>query len=570
MIGVEIEGRYRVESELGAGGVGTVYRAVHLKLDRHVALKVIQERFGKSRELLQRFEREARALAALSHPHIITVTDYGVHDEMPYLVMELLEGSTLDALLREGPLEPDLALHIARQLLSALEFSHDTGLVHRDVKPSNVFLQSVPGARPHVKLLDFGLARFLDPGAHRGLVTRAGQVVGTPAYMAPEQIGGGGPTPGTDVYSAGIVLFEMLAGRPPFDGDAQEILRQHLLVSLPALGAVCGGRVASPELAALLVRATAKRPAERFAHAGEMARALDALPEPAVLAAPDAPAGDAARDAPAAPDPPPSRHPLRRASHVLWRAVVTLVVMVSLVALLGALSVVLVLSDPEIPNRYPRFHAGLRQLPGLGHLIPEREPAATEPRESSLSADVPEALAVASASAAPPEPDPLAAAPSAPAPVKAPTMPPPASPRGPPLWSKIPRALARYRRTVETSRPLTKKETTAVHQYNAAHVEDPRGHLILARSHLRQGWRRDAFNAYRGAHKTSPRAREDPHMLPDLIGLVAHGVRDAPAFVTEVYGRDALAAVEQALRLRQPTSAARERLQGLREELEAL
>jgi serine/threonine-protein kinase len=236
LIGADFEGRYHIEAELGSGGVGTVYRARDAKLGRPVAIKVLQEKYGASRELRHRFEREAHALAALSHPHVVTVTDFGVSHGMPYLVMELLEGTTLSDRLESGPLGGEEAIDVTRQVLRALTFVHDQGFVHRDMKPGNIFLQSVPGSNAHVKILDFGLAKVLERDQTTTVLTRAGQVFGTPSYMAPEQVGAESTDARTDLYAVGIILFEMLAGRPPFRGDVTEVMRQQLVEPLPGIG----------------------------------------------------------------------------------------------------------------------------------------------------------------------------------------------------------------------------------------------------------------------------------------------------------------------------------------------
>jgi len=283
MIGTELEGRYRIEAELGAGGVGSVYRGLHLKLGRTVAIKVLKPEYGASAELRQRFEREARALATLSHPNIVTVMDSGVAGDMPYLVMELLQGETLADRIKSGPLEPDEAFRIAGDLVTALGFVHEHGLVHRDVKPGNVFLQNAGTGPPLVRLLDFGLAKFVAPDAGGRAITRAGQVFGTPTYMAPEQVAGQDADVRADVYAVGIILFEMLAGKAPFRGNLTEVMRQHLMEDLPLLESVNPERAASPELAALLKRATEKTRGERFPNARALGDALAALPEPKVL-----------------------------------------------------------------------------------------------------------------------------------------------------------------------------------------------------------------------------------------------------------------------------------------------
>ncbi|MFW6023954.1 MAG: serine/threonine-protein kinase, partial [Myxococcota bacterium] len=282
-IGRVLDGRYRIVGELGKGGVGVVYRAEHLQLARAMAIKLLHSEFGASQNQVRRFEREAQTLAALSHPHIVTVTDYGVTDGMPYLVMELLEGQTLQQLIKdEAPLSPDRAVDITRQTLRALAFAHGQGLVHRDLKPGNIFLQRLPDAHDHVRILDFGLAKFIvgDAADNGPALTRTGAVFGTPAYMAPEQASGDAVEASTDVYAMGVVLFEMLAGRRPFTGNMGELLRHHLLTPVPSLHEVLPNRVASPELDRFLRRALAKQRQERFQNASEMLADLDALPRP--------------------------------------------------------------------------------------------------------------------------------------------------------------------------------------------------------------------------------------------------------------------------------------------------
>src|SRR5690606_36548179 len=162
LIGRVLDQRYRIETVLGAGGVGVVYRAEHTGLRRPVALKVLRHGFEENAHLRRRFEREARVLSQLSHPNVVALTDYGIADGMPYLVMELLEGRTLeDFLEEEGPPPARIALEIVRAVVRGLAFAHDRGVLHRDLKPGNVFLQALPDDPNHVKLLDFGLAKLL-------------------------------------------------------------------------------------------------------------------------------------------------------------------------------------------------------------------------------------------------------------------------------------------------------------------------------------------------------------------------------------------------------------------------
>jgi len=253
--------------------VGTVYRARHLALDRCVALKVLRKQHNERWVSRQRFEREGRALGQLSHAHIVAVTDYGIDGDVPFLVMELLEGESLETRLRAGSLSPGVACEYALQLLEGLAFVHERGLVHRDIKPGNVFLERTESGTERVKLLDFGLAKLVISNGDAS-ITKSGEVSGTPAYMSPEQMSGEPSDARTDVYATGLLLFEMLAGRRAFVGNESEVLRQQLLEALPLLGSVRADLPRVDSLDAILQRATHKEKAQRFADARAMKSAL--------------------------------------------------------------------------------------------------------------------------------------------------------------------------------------------------------------------------------------------------------------------------------------------------------
>lgn len=261
------EGRYRIEAALGDGGTGHVYRARHIALDRPVALKVLRKQHNERWVSRKRFEREARALGQLVHPNIVAVTDSGIDNDAPFLVMELLNGTDLARRLRLGALPPSIACRYALELLEGLAFVHERGLVHRDIKPGNVFLENTAlGER--VKLLDFGLARLVAPSADAA-VTHFGEMLGTPVFMAPEQVSGEAADARTDVYAVGLVLFEMLTGRHAFSGAGMVVLQQQLVEPVP--------RLTAAELApldAIIQRATQKEPAQRFPDARAMREAL--------------------------------------------------------------------------------------------------------------------------------------------------------------------------------------------------------------------------------------------------------------------------------------------------------
>src|ERR1700722_10884030 len=214
-------GPYRVIGVLGSGGMGEVYRANDARLDREVAIKVLPEHLAHDSQALARFEREARAVAALNHPHICALYDVGPD----YLVMELVEGPTLAERIARGPIPLEESLEIARQIAEALEAAHEKGVVHRDLKPGNIKV-TPDGA---VKVLDFGLAKMPEPSAPEGLkhsmtitveqLTRAGFVMGTAAYMSPEQARGASVDKRTDIWAFGCVLYEMLTGKRAFEGE---------------------------------------------------------------------------------------------------------------------------------------------------------------------------------------------------------------------------------------------------------------------------------------------------------------------------------------------------------------
>ena len=220
LIGRVLDERYEIRAPLGKGGMGTVYRGWQLSVDREVAIKVIHPKLSGDRSAVKRFLREARLASRLSQPNIVNVYDFGQSETVLYLVMELLRGHTLAAELGQGRrINPRRTVVIASQLCDALEAAHAQGIVHRDLKPSNIVILDDPPGRDLIKVLDFGLAKSLiqDSGS---VVTNTDALLGTPLYMAPEQIEGKVSDQRADLYSLGCILYEMLSGRPPFvDSD---------------------------------------------------------------------------------------------------------------------------------------------------------------------------------------------------------------------------------------------------------------------------------------------------------------------------------------------------------------
>jgi eukaryotic-like serine/threonine-protein kinase len=279
LIGATI-GNYRVVAKLGEGGMGAVYLAEHPMIGKKVALKVLHEEYASNQEVVTRFFNEARAVNDIGHPNIVDIIDYGVVQaqgygpNFVYFIMEFLQGESLAALLaREAPLDPARALHIALQVADALAASHQKGIVHRDLKPDNVYLIPRGRERDFVKLLDFGIAKLTgDQGGSKR--TRTGIVMGTPAYMSPEQCEGRGNIDHrTDVYAMGILLYEMITGRVPFAGEGYgEVLVQHL-TRAPARPSTIRG-VIPPAVEAIVMKALEKRREDRYASMDEFMNAL--------------------------------------------------------------------------------------------------------------------------------------------------------------------------------------------------------------------------------------------------------------------------------------------------------
>ena len=248
-----VDNRYHVRSLIARGGMSTVYLATDRRLDRDVALKVLYPHLAADRGFLRRFESEAKSAARLSHPHVVGVLDQGIADNLAYLVMEYVPGRTLRGLLDErGSLSPRLALALMDAVVEGLAAAHDAGLVHRDVKPENVLLAD----NGRIKIADFGLARAVSTS------TNTGTLVGTVAYLAPELVTGGGADERSDVYSAGIMLYEMLTGRQPYTGDVPiQVAFAHVHSSVPAPSALCPGL--AEDLDELVRWCTARDPEDR-------------------------------------------------------------------------------------------------------------------------------------------------------------------------------------------------------------------------------------------------------------------------------------------------------------------
>lgn len=260
-----LDDRYEIGSLLGRGGMGDVHRAIDHRLGREVAVKFLRNDLAAQPAVRDRFEAEARSAARLSHPNVVMVLDSGEYERCPYLVMECLPGRTLYDELVRGPLPPDRVRTIAHDMLGALGAAHDLGILHRDVKPGNILLTDDGRA----KLADFGIAKSTEGLDH----TLVGQVLGTPAYLAPERLSGEPATPSADLYALGVVLYEALTGSQPFRGDTPIAVAHAIATTEPApLSPRCAE--ADPALSAVIERAMRKDRDGRFQSAAEMAAAL--------------------------------------------------------------------------------------------------------------------------------------------------------------------------------------------------------------------------------------------------------------------------------------------------------
>jgi len=265
LINTLFDGRYRILRKLGSGGMAAVYLAEDEDLGRRVAIKILDSRYAEDDNFLERFRREAKSAAGLSHPNIVSIYDRGESDGHAYIAMEVIEGRSLKELIKtRGPLPIAKAIDYARQILAALRFAHKNGIVHRDIKPHNILV----GPEDRLKVTDFGIARAGDAG-----MTETGSIMGTAHYLSPEQARRSSVTAQSDLYSVGVVLYEMLTGQVPFSGDSlPEIVMKHVTDTPRPPSTVVAG--IPPELDQIVLRALAKTARERYASAEEFSEDL--------------------------------------------------------------------------------------------------------------------------------------------------------------------------------------------------------------------------------------------------------------------------------------------------------
>jgi serine/threonine protein kinase len=277
LVGIVLEDKYRIVRVIGQGGMGVVFEAEHINFGKRVAVKVMLEKYALDTEAIARFRREALAASRIGNQHIIDIHDMGqTPDGRLFVAMELLDGAPLSKILEaSGPMPPWRAIHIIRQVLRAVGAAHSKGIIHRDLKPDNIFLVNEDDHHDFVKLLDFGISKVVDLNEQVAAtkLTTTGVVIGTPLYMAPEQAMGNPIDGGADVYSCGVILYELLAGKPPFEGATYAVLVAKLLTSAPTpLDQVRPGL--PPDLVRAVHRALEKDPKRRYTTAEKFAAAL--------------------------------------------------------------------------------------------------------------------------------------------------------------------------------------------------------------------------------------------------------------------------------------------------------
>jgi serine/threonine protein kinase len=567
LIGRTLDGRYEVLERLGVGGIGIVYRGRQTQLDRFVAIKVLHQEAAAIPEWRERFDREARALSALAHPNIVPVTDSGVDRGVPYLVMELLQGRTLADLIAEGPLPLWQALDIVCQTLRGLAFAHDRGIVHRDLKPANVFLQALSDNEDHVRLLDFGMVKFLEGSGSRDPLTRVGVAFGTPAYISPEQAKGSPVDARTDVYAAGVLLFELLAGRRPFVSESQEgYLGAHLTQPVPSLQTVRPGLVAASSFQAVVNRAMAKESHARFKDAGALLAALEAV----IAKLPAAAVSHRSARARKKKKVPRARSSSPRRSRFWSRAII----LVAVVA--GSAAVATYLRHRRaVPVRTAARPAEAVPKPAPpAEAVPKPAAPAASPAQATLPTESPPKAAPPTESppnpAAASEPPPAAALPSPP-----PTSLPPAPPAPPaapaeekkeqtaenaaepasgssardPWQEAVPRALRPIRDRLDRGVHMSQRALTVAYTFAHQNPGDPRPWLLLGHAYAQLDWYSDSVERYRRAHQIDPASRGDPQMLADLLKAAAHPVAGhvAARAIIEIYGVEAIPELETAI-----------------------
>lgn len=477
LIGRVLGGRYQVVRKLGEGGLGSVYVARQVAVGRDVAVKVLHEDIAAKEVHRQRFEREAKALAQLRHPNIIGIVDFGVDDGTSFLVMELSEGAPLGQVIDAGPLAIPVALDLVRQMLRALAYAHGQRLVHRDLKPANILVRRLPDGSSHLVVLDFGIAKFLDD--EQAGVTSVGAILGTPAYMAPEQATGSAAKTMIDVYAAGLVAYELLTGRRPFiERDRAALLRAHMTAAppipttlRPELGAISG-------VDGFLLKALEKKPANRYADAVVMLEAFERIAT-GIISSPSLPS-------PRVSFPSMPSQAVAAKSEPSLAFAQTVVEPVARMQGLGRTKLIVAAAIAS---------ALVLMMIGMGVYL-------------LIEPDAPPPVAV-------------------PVPV-VPVVPPVSAPPPSPLAQGVPEELAVLHRTIIAGAMPARSQLNPLYRYNLLHPTDARGQLLLGRTYTDRRWYSDATEAYAEACTRDRASAQDERLRADLVRIAA-GPRFGPA-----------------------------------------
>jgi serine/threonine-protein kinase len=277
-----LNGQFQILQKIGSGGMGSVYKALQPAMNRMVAIKILHPKLASRKDLVSRFRREARAMSHLTHPNTVKVYLYGeLEDGSLYIVMEYLEGKNLNQTVRtEGAMTIERGLPILIQACNALDEAHRAGIIHRDLKPENIFITSQGGMKDFAKVLDFGLAKVTEREMRPGsiILTQEGMVFGTPEFMSPEQAQGRSLTPGSDIYSLAVILYEVLTGKLPFDAkNSMEFIQLHVTTKPTPINERTPGKTFPPLLWTVLSKALEKKSDDRYKSAAEFAHALQAV-----------------------------------------------------------------------------------------------------------------------------------------------------------------------------------------------------------------------------------------------------------------------------------------------------
>ncbi|MBX7190546.1 MAG: serine/threonine protein kinase [Sandaracinaceae bacterium] len=537
LLGRVLDGRYRLDAPLGGGGFGAIYEGFHLRLKRPVAVKVLHPEHVMNPELRTRFEREAQSLAALSHPNVVPVFDYGVDDDLPFLVMEKLEGRPLAVAIARG-LPPGHAIGIAIDVASALSYAHAQGIVHRDLKPANIFLQAQNDGTEATRVLDFGLAKFVGRSLPTGPAEVSGRgdptsphastLMGTPAYMSPEQCKGEVVDARADVYSLALVLYESITGREPFEGSAVELLHHQIGTPLPSVAKLLPDQDWTRALDRVLAKAAAKKREDRYANGAELRDALVALSDelppglvPTVRRSDglDGPASGK-RSGPIATA--PTMHaitvdPSRRGRSMVPIAIVT-------IALVGGAigAFFLIGGEPDPTTGASGARAADAATAVDAGLAAPTDAASVDTATLDAALDdvgvddaaIDDAGLAASDAAVAPDPS---------------TIDP---------WSRgVPPALRRYVERTST-RALARRDRSVLQRYVRTHDGDARGPLAFGHALMSQGARTEALGHYRRALEMEPIAANDPRLRTNLLRIAAYdgSPREGADLAAETYG----------------------------------